>query len=95
MKKTVAFFLSVVMVFTLLPAFLLNAVADAPADPLPGSAEYTQNLIDEGYVPIETFSDIVDFNSTSKKYYLTKDVVYGAKISATFKGTLDGNGHTV
>lgn len=95
MKKTVAFFLSVVMVFTLLPAFLLNAVADAPTDPLPGSSEYTQNLIDEGYLPIETFSDIVDFNSTSAKYYLTADVVYGAKISATFKGTLDGNGHTV
>ncbi len=104
MKKTVAFFLSLVMVFTCISALAFNVIAEEEpaADPMPGTAEYEQKLLAEGYQAIESFAEVTNYSATGK-YYLTKDIVFVDKghtnadllRSENFEGILDGNGHTI
>lgn len=98
MKKTIAFLLSMVMVLTSFSALMMNVVAEATDDILPGSDAYTQALEQAGYTAVTDFTQITDYSATAK-YYLTADVVIpdGAMMlrSSEFKGVLDGNGHTI
>lgn len=97
MKKTIAFLLSLVMVFTAFSA-MMSVTAVATDEPLPGTDAYTQALEQAGYTAVTAFSQITDY-SEAGKYYLTADVVIPDSTSVLrggeFKGVLDGNGHTV
>lgn len=101
MKKTIAFLLSLVMVFTSLSILTLGVTADEPEAPLPGTTAYEDALKAAGYVGVDSFGSMEDFSETGK-YYLTQDFVlpdsesnHGYLRGVEFKGILDGNGHTV
>ena len=67
--------------------------------------EYGTNSIEVSRVEIDTVEEFLSIDDTSinlsKKYVLTQDLdfsasgTYGIALSGTFRGELDGNGHTI
>lgn len=104
MKKTLALFLSLVMIFTSLSILTVSVTADEPEVLEPGTPAYEAELAAAGYRAVSSFADIADITNYDEtaKYYLTADVTLSDEEAhkgyfggVTFKGVLDGNGHTV
>ena len=104
MKKLLAVLLAIMM---LLPMFSTMTFADVAVTPDanadPGSEAYTAWLKSEGYKAIGSYAELkaVTDLSASAKYYFSEDITTDGKDEyawgdgVSFKGVLDGNGHTV
>lgn len=97
MKKALTLILTVALLLNCFVLFCGSAETVTPdGNAEPGSAAYTAWLVEQGYVSVERFDDIIVSNG-SVKYYLTHDIVLPDDYVPLSAGTyyIDGNGFTL